>query len=59
VSSYLVGREKIREYASAIGEQAPICHDVKAARAASGSRQRASPSPTAWAYSRTFSRPTA
>jgi len=34
VSSYLVGREKIREYASAIGEQAPICHDVEAARAA-------------------------
>jgi acyl dehydratase len=32
--TYLVGREKIREYATAIGEQAPICHDVEAARAA-------------------------
>jgi acyl dehydratase len=32
--SYLVGREKIREYAAAIGETAPICHDVEAARAA-------------------------
>ena len=34
MTSYLVGREKVREYASAIGEQAPICHDVEAARAA-------------------------
>jgi acyl dehydratase len=34
VKTYLVGREKVREYASAIGEQAPICHDVEAARAA-------------------------
>ena len=32
--TYLVGREKIREYATAIGEQAPICHDVEAAKAA-------------------------
>jgi acyl dehydratase len=32
--SYLVGREKIREYASAIGETAAICHEVEAARAA-------------------------
>jgi acyl dehydratase len=32
--SYLVGREKVREYAHAIGETAPICHDVEAARAA-------------------------
>jgi acyl dehydratase len=32
--TYLVGREKIREYASAIGEFAPICHEVEAARAA-------------------------
>jgi acyl dehydratase len=31
---YLVGREKIREYATAIGEQAAICHDLEAARAA-------------------------
>ena len=34
MSTYVVGREKIREYASAIGETAPICHDVEAARAA-------------------------
>ena len=34
IDKYLVGREKVREYASAIGEQAPICHDVEAARAA-------------------------
>ena len=34
IDSYLVGREKIREYATAIGETAPICHDVEAARAA-------------------------
>ena len=32
--SYLVGREKIREYASAVGETAAICHDVEAAKAA-------------------------
>ena len=32
--SYAVGREKVREYASAIGEFAPICHEVEAARAA-------------------------
>jgi acyl dehydratase len=32
--SYLVGREKIREYADSIGETAPICHDVEAARKA-------------------------
>jgi acyl dehydratase len=32
--TYVVGREKVREYAAAIGEQAPICHDVEAARAA-------------------------
>jgi acyl dehydratase len=31
---YLVGREKIREYASAVGETSPLCHDVEAARAA-------------------------
>ena len=34
MSTYLVGREKIREFASAIGEQAPICHDIEAAREA-------------------------
>jgi acyl dehydratase len=31
---YLVGREKIREFASATGENSPICHDPEAARAA-------------------------
>lgn len=32
--TYVVGREKIREFASAIGETSPLCHDVAAARAA-------------------------
>jgi acyl dehydratase len=32
--TYAVGREKVREYASAIGEHDPRCHDVEAARAA-------------------------
>ena len=32
--TYVVGREKIREYAASIGEQAPICLDVAAAREA-------------------------
>jgi acyl dehydratase len=32
--TYLVGREKIREYAAAVGEQSPLCHDVAAAREA-------------------------
>lgn len=31
---YQVSREKIREFALAIGEGAPVCHDVDAARAA-------------------------
>jgi acyl dehydratase len=31
---YAVGREKIREYASAVGETNPLHHDVEAARAA-------------------------
>jgi acyl dehydratase len=31
---YAVGREKIREYANAVGESNPIHHDVEAARAA-------------------------
>lgn len=31
---YRVGREKIREFALAIGEGALVCHDVEAARAA-------------------------
>jgi acyl dehydratase len=32
--SYAVGREKIREYASAVGETNPLYFDVEAARAA-------------------------
>ncbi len=31
---YAVGREKIREYAAAVGETNPLYHDVEAARAA-------------------------
>ncbi len=31
---YQVGREKIREFAVAIGEDAAVCHDLAAARAA-------------------------
>ncbi len=31
---YLVGAEKIREFADAIGEPSPLCHDRQAARAA-------------------------
>lgn len=31
---YEVGREKIREYANAVGEAAPVYHDREAARAA-------------------------
>lgn len=34
VSTYLVGREKVREFAAAVGERNPACHDVEAARAA-------------------------
>ncbi|MFI0432291.1 MAG: MaoC family dehydratase N-terminal domain-containing protein [Candidatus Nanopelagicales bacterium] len=30
---YLVGREKVREFATAIGDFNPACHDVQAARA--------------------------
>lgn len=33
-SPYLVGVEKIREFADAIGESNPLCHDRAAARAA-------------------------
>ena len=32
--SYAVGREKVREFASAVGEEAPVHHDPEAARAA-------------------------
>ena len=31
---YQVGREKVREFATATGETSPLCHDVDAARAA-------------------------
>ena len=31
--AYAVGREKVREFASAIGDLNPACHDVDAARA--------------------------
>ena len=31
---YQVGREKIQEFARAIGEDAPVCHDLAAARQA-------------------------
>jgi acyl dehydratase len=31
---YRVGREKVREFALAVGEGASVCHDVDAARAA-------------------------
>jgi acyl dehydratase len=33
-STYLVGREKVREYAAAVGETDPRYHDPEAARAA-------------------------
>ena len=33
-SSYAVGREKIREYASAVGETNPLHHDLESARVA-------------------------
>ena len=32
--AYAVGREKIREYAAAVGEESPLHHDPEAARAA-------------------------
>ncbi|MHA3702631.1 FAS1-like dehydratase domain-containing protein [Jatrophihabitans sp. YIM 134969] len=34
VGSYQVGREKVREFATATGETSPLCHDLDAARAA-------------------------
>jgi acyl dehydratase len=33
-TTYAVGREKVREYAAAVGETNPLHHDVEAARAA-------------------------
>ena len=41
--SYLVGREKIREFARAVGELSPICHDVHEAKAAGYNDVVASP----------------
>ena len=32
--TYVVGREKIREFARAVGETSDFCHDVEAAKAA-------------------------
>jgi acyl dehydratase len=32
--AYQVGREKLREFATAVGETSPLCHDLAAARAA-------------------------
>lgn len=32
--TYLVGREKVREFAAAVRESDPVCHDLAAARAA-------------------------
>ena len=52
---YLVGREKVREFADAVGDTNPASHDVAAARALGYSDVVA---PTASANSRTFSRPT-
>lgn len=34
VGTYVVGREKVREFATAIGDRNALCHDVDAARAA-------------------------
>ena len=33
-TSYAVGREKVREFAAAVGEESPLYHDVDAAREA-------------------------
>jgi acyl dehydratase len=33
-ATYVVGREKVREYAAAVGEQSPLHYDVEAAREA-------------------------
>ena len=40
---YEVGREKIREYANAVGETNPIHHDPEAARAAGFRNVKAGP----------------
>lgn len=34
VEPYLVGRQKVREFATAIGDANPLCHDLAVARAA-------------------------
>ena len=49
-SDYEVGREKIREFASAVGETEPVYHDAEAARAA-GFRNVVAPPMFAVVYS--------
>ena len=49
-ATYAIGREKVREYAHAVGESEPLYLDVDAARAAGYadvSRRRCSPPSTA------------
>jgi len=41
--TYLVGREKVREFARAVGETSPLCHDLAAANAAGFTDVVASP----------------
>jgi acyl dehydratase len=48
--TYAVGREKIREYAAAVGESDPLHHDLDAARAA-GHRDLVAPPMFAVVYS--------
>ena len=55
---YEVGREKIAEFATALGDADPVYRDPAAARAAAGSRYSGSGSPSAAANSAIFSRPT-
>ena len=46
-AAYLIGREKVREFASAIGEFSPQFHDVQAARSAG---YRDLPAPPTFAF---------
>ncbi|MFC7754141.1 FAS1-like dehydratase domain-containing protein [Tsukamurella soli] len=50
-NKYLVGREKIREFALAIQATDPIYHDVEAARAAGYADLVAPPSSSTWSAS--------
>jgi acyl dehydratase len=52
VGPFQVGREKIREFATAIGDASPLSHDVDAARAAGHSDLVAPPS-----FTTTFTMP--